>query len=116
MRFALLGVAFLFLAASAAGQSLLIDVSVSNTTPGPTTVFNYKIRYRCASITMHCLNSQIKYTIPDGMEIVNAPSIGGNITAVNVSGNTVTVSLASPPSAGAPAGALAAGSSGVFLT
>ncbi|MCC7246938.1 MAG: hypothetical protein IT269_14740, partial [Saprospiraceae bacterium] len=97
-------------------QSVLIDVSVNNTTPASSTVFNYKIRYRCASITMHCFNSQITYTIPDALEIVNAPAPGGNITGVTVTGNTIVVSLASPPSAGAPAGALAAGSSGVFLT
>ncbi|MFN8303098.1 MAG: hypothetical protein U0U46_11435 [Saprospiraceae bacterium] len=107
---------FLLLTGIMTAQSLLIDVSVSNTAPGASDVFNYKIRYRCASITEHCYNSTITYTIPDALEIISAPSPGGNITNVAVSGNTVTVSLASPPSAGAPAGALAAGSSGLFLT
>lgn len=97
-------------------QNLLIDVSVSSTTPGASDVFTYKIRYRCASITSHCFNSHITYTLPDALEVVGLPAVGGNVANATQTGNAVDISLASPPSSGAPAGALAAGASGILET
>jgi protocatechuate 3,4-dioxygenase beta subunit len=97
-------------------QSLLIDVSVNNTAPGPNDIVTYKVRYRCASITSHCFNSHITFTLPDAFDITNSPGVGGNVASVSMVGNAIDVYLVSPPSAGAPAGALAAGASGILET
>jgi hypothetical protein len=107
---------FFLMTTLATAQNLLIDVSVSNTTPSAGEVIKYKIRYRCASITNHCLNAHITFTLPDAYDIVSTPGTGGNVASVAMTGNVVDISLASPPSAGAPAGALAAGSSGILET
>ena len=40
----------------------------------------------------------------------------GNVASVTMTGNAVDIHLVSPPSAGAPAGALAAGASGILET
>jgi len=111
----LFGIGIAFPSTSQA-QNLLIDVSVSTTTPGASDVFTYKIRYRCASITSHCFNSHITYTLPDALEVVGLPSVGGNVANAVATGNAVDISLVSPPSAGAPAGALAAGAAGILET
>ncbi len=108
--------AFLLMSTSLSAQSLLIDVTVSNTAPGASDVFTYKIRYRCASITQHCFNSHITFTMPAAYDIVSTPGTGGNVASVTMTGNAVDIYLVSPPSAGAPPGALAAGASGILET
>jgi hypothetical protein len=109
-------IAFFLMTSAISAQSLLIDVTTSNTTPTVNDVVVYKIRYRCASITNHCFNSQISFTLPDAFDIVSTPGTGGNVANVTMTGNAVVISLISPPSAGAPAGALAAGASGILET
>ncbi len=93
--------------------SLLILKSVSNATPAPGETFIFTIQYRCASATEHCENAQIVDTVPSALTIVNTSPASGNVTAVDVTGNTVTFSLASPDSDPAPDGVLAAGSTGL---
>lgn len=94
--------------------NLLIDASVSTTTPAASEQFCYKIRYRCASITEHCFDAEITFELHPSMNITSLPDAIGNVKSVNRSGNMVTIVLESPPSVGAPAGALAAGSAGII--
>ncbi len=102
-----------------AQANLLIDVSSSNTTPATSEVFQYRIRYRCASIVEHCYNSNITFEIHPSLEVVNTPLAVGNVSSINTTvsgtGTLFNVDLESPPSAGAPAGALAAGSTGTLM-
>ena len=97
-------------------QNLRIDVNATTITPGPSEVLTYKIRYRCASITDHCYNAHITFTLPDALEIVSEPGVGGNVASVNTVGNMLDISLVSPPSAGGPTGALVAGAAGIIET
>ncbi len=99
--------------------SLLIDASLTNTSPSASEQFCYKIRYRCNSTTEHCTDSYIEMTLPDGMVIGALPPMGGNIlnitqTVGTPSGTYLKIDLESPASLGLPAGTLAAGSSGLF--
>ena len=110
---------FLFQAQEVSAQpSLLIDVTVDNTNPDSLEVFKYRIRYRCASITEHCYNSDISFELPPSLYIVNTPLTAGNVVSVDTSssasGTMFNIDLASPPVAGAPPGALAAGSTGTL--
>ncbi|MGB0929151.1 MAG: SdrD B-like domain-containing protein [Chitinophagales bacterium] len=102
-----------------AQPNLLVSVSINNTTPGSTDVFEYRINYRCASITEHCYNSQITFKLDPSLDITNLPPFLGNVydvtTSTDGTGTLFTVELRSPPSAGAPSGALAAGSTGSFV-
>ncbi len=90
--------------------NLLIDKQVSNSNPAPGETFAYTIRYRCASLTAHCFDAQISDTVPGGLEIAGYSQPGGNVSAVNQSGNTITWELES----GNVPGRLDAGSAGLI--
>ncbi len=107
-----------FASNSTIAPSLLIDVTLNNSSPGATEQFCYKVRYRCASTTEHCTDAYIDLTLPEGMEISVLPDASGNITLVTVSpgspsGTYVRIDLESG-GIGLPPGTLAAGSSGIF--
>lgn len=106
--------AFSHLRVEASMPNLLVDAQVSNANPSAQQAFKYRIRYRVASVTEHAFNSTITFSLNDALSVVSAPLVGGNVTNVQQSGNQFTINLASPASAGAPAGALAAGSSGLI--
>ncbi|MEM7531761.1 MAG: SdrD B-like domain-containing protein [Chloroflexota bacterium] len=91
--------------------NLRVTISANPTSVDPGDVVRYTIRYRCASLTEHCLNAQIVSTVPSGMDIGQYTRSGGLISAVNKVGNTITWSLQSP---GSPAGQLDAGSTGLI--
>ncbi|MEM7536482.1 MAG: SdrD B-like domain-containing protein, partial [Chloroflexota bacterium] len=93
-----------------AAPSLVLSVNVNpaNAEPGDRVVFT--IRYRCASLTEHCLNTVIDHTLPTGMEIVKFSPSGGLIDTASFFGQTVTWTL---QSLGSPAGQLDAGSTGM---
>lgn len=93
--------------------NILLNASVSTTTPGSSEAFCYGFRYRCASLTEHCYNAQITFELPSSMTITSLPNEFGNVANVTQSGNSVTIELVSPPGTGAPAGALASGSAGL---
>ena len=94
--------------------NLLVQASVTNTTPSINQTFYYVIKYRCASITEHCYGAQITFELPADISTPSIPAVG-NIANVSSTGNAFTIDLESPASAGAPAGALAAGSAGAIL-
>jgi len=91
--------------------SLLIDKRVNASSVGPQETFTYTIRYRCASLTEHCQDVQIEDIIPADMEIVNYTGIGGQISKVSLTGNTIVWDLQSP---GSPPGQLDAGTTGLM--
>ena len=93
-----------------AAPSLLLSVRATpeSAAPGDTVVFT--IRYRCASLTEHCLNTIIDHTLPSGMDVVSYSASGGLIGSASRSGQTATWNLQSPSS---PTGQLDAGSTGM---
>ncbi len=94
-----------------AAPSLLLTKTASNTNPAPGDLVTFTMRYRCASLTEHCMNATVTDPIPADMEIVSYSFSGGLIDDVNVAGNTITWDLQSP---GSPAGQLDAGSTGLL--
>lgn len=90
--------------------NLLIDKRANKTSIEPGEVVTYTIRYRCASLTEHCLNTQIQDVVPADMEIVGFTGMGGNVAASGAAGNTITWDLKSPSEA---SGVLAAGATGL---
>ncbi len=90
--------------------NLVFTSNVTTTTPGGSDVFLYKFRYRVASVTENAENAQIVIVIPGSLDVVNLPSPGGNISNVTQSGQTITITLASP----GQAPILQAGASGLI--
>ena len=101
-------------AVSAFVPNLLVRADVTNTAPGPYEAFYWVIKYRCASITEHCYDTEIAFELPAGLNL-SAPTVSGNITNVTQIGNAFVIELASLASVGAPTGALAAGSAGAII-
>ncbi len=95
---------------SLAAPALLTAKAVSKSLVEPGEHFTYQIRYRCASLTEHCLNTQIVDAVPAALTIVSFTQASGQVAAANDSGNTITWDLAS---LGSPAGQLDAGSTGI---
>ena len=91
---------------------LLIDATVSNTTPAYSHNFCYNIRYRCASLTDNCIDAFVTMEFPVGIEVASVSS-GGNIASSEVTvlsnGNTEVIFHLENP--GNP-NTLTAGSSG----
>ncbi|MEZ4985644.1 MAG: hypothetical protein R2795_11515 [Saprospiraceae bacterium] len=98
----------------AGAQNLKVNASVSNNTPSTGETLIYEIQYRCASLTDHCYDAHITFTLPDALKLKSPPAVGGNVSSVGIAGNSVDISLASPAAVGAPPGALQAGSSGAI--
>ncbi len=92
--------------------NLIISKNVNNAAPNPEEIFTYTIRYRCASLTEHCINTQIQDALPADMEIVSYTSVGGQVGAASNLGNTITWKLQTP---GSPDGQLDAGSTGMVI-
>lgn len=104
--------------AYASDAGLLVVKQVSNTQPLAGETFTYTIRYRCAAINdLYCAAPTISDTIPSPLKIASYTPVGGNVAAASVSGKTLTWTLATPADnlpPGAPAGSLAAGSTGIL--
>ncbi len=90
--------------------NLHIRKEVNNPNPNPEEIFTYIIKYRCASLTEHCMNTQIQDAIPPDMEIISYTTLGGSVSSAALSGNTITWNLQTP---GRTQGQLDAGSTGM---
>ena len=78
------------LANTSLAPHLLVDISLTNVTPGASEQFCYRIRYRCASVTEHCYGAYIEATLPIGVEVPALSGTGGNISSVTSSGTFAT--------------------------
>ncbi len=94
-----------------AAPSLLLTKTVNDTNVEPGDIVTFTLRYRCASLTEHCMNATVTDPVPTDMEIVRYSTTSGLIADVNLVGNTITWDLQSP---GSPAGQLDAGSTGLL--
>lgn len=94
--------------------SLLVDVSVDNTTPGASQQWTYRIRYRCASVTEPCEDAYIDLTLPFGAGAAGLPGVGGNVSKVTKSGDETTGVYVRLDLQSSGLSYLEAGSSGAF--
>ena len=81
---------------ASAAPSLQFDKRASVATAAPGEVFTFALRYRCASITEACTDAQILDVLPASMEFVSLPPVGGHVTNVWRSGNTIAIAMSNP--------------------
>ncbi|MEM7387540.1 MAG: hypothetical protein AAF514_21600, partial [Verrucomicrobiota bacterium] len=107
----LLAVLALFAFSPSLFGGIAVEQKVDVNSGDPGDYMEFTIRYRCASLTAHCLNAKITATAPASTYVASYSQTGGLIASASQSGKTVTWTLQSP---GSPDGQLDAGTTGLL--